>query len=311
MRPGRSSKIILASLLLLNSPACERFRGAGSSGAAKAVSPTPAKVGDKSITAAEFQARLAEEPAFALPRYKSPERKKELLDGLIRSELLLQEARRRGLENDPEVRAAVEKVLINRLTRQYAQELDKSSPIPDAELQRYYDQHRSEFVFPTRVRVSHLLLGASQTKPLAEAARLLTAIKAREAKGEKQAFELTASQRSDDAATKATGGDLGFRTREDLATAWGAQFAEAALALKTQGEIAPPVSGDKGVHLLKLLGRHEGYETSFDSAKSRIASRLGAERQGRAIEDLVTDLKKKADIRIDEKALGQIDPAHH
>ena len=132
-------------------------------------------------------------------------------------------------------------------------------------------------------------------------------IKSREAKGEKQALELTASQRSEDAATKATGGDLGFRTREELTQAWGAPFAEAALALKSPGEVAPVVSTAKGIHLIKLLGRHDGYETSFEAAKSRIASRLDTERRAHAVDQLVADLRKKTNIQIDEKALAKIE----
>src|SRR5262245_57809783 len=66
--------------------------------------PALATVGDRVITAADLQAKIAEQPAFSQARYKSPEKRKELLDTVIRSELLLAEARRRGLADDPEVK---------------------------------------------------------------------------------------------------------------------------------------------------------------------------------------------------------------
>jgi parvulin-like peptidyl-prolyl isomerase len=84
-------------------------------------------------------------------------------------------------------------------------------------------------------------------------------------------------------------------------------LADAALALKAPNEIGPVVVTPKGIHLIKILGRHDGYETSFDAAKSRIASRLEFEHRTRSIDDLATDLRKKANVRIDEKALARID----
>jgi peptidyl-prolyl cis-trans isomerase C len=283
-------------------------------GGEKAKGTVVAKVGEGTISDLDFKAKLAEQPPFAQARYKTVERKKELLETMVRQQLLLAEARRRGIDNDPEVRATMERVLVHKLGRVYAEEEEKKRPLPEDDLRRYYEQHRSEFVTPTRVRVSHLFLDAPEKDPrraraVAEAARLLAQAKTREAKGEKQAFELTASQRSDDAATKATGGDLTFRTREQLAQSWGPELMEAAFALKTTGELGPVVTTPKGIHLLKLLGRQEGYETPFASARSRIESRLKVDRQSRSLDALVADLKQKVKVQIDEKALAGVEVA--
>jgi peptidyl-prolyl cis-trans isomerase C len=223
----------------------------------------------------------------------------------------LQEARRRGLENDPEVRAAIEKILVHKLTRDYSEQQDKSNPIPEAEVRRYYEQHKAEFVSPTRVRISHLFLAAPEGDPkrakaTAEATKLLAQIFAKEAKGQKQVLETTASQRSEDAATKATGGDLGFKTREELAQAWGQPLADAALALKSPNDIGPVVATSKGIHLIKLLGRHEGYETPFETARSRIEPRLKQQRQTVTLDALIAELKKTTKVTIDEKALAKV-----
>jgi len=270
-----------------------------------------ARVGGKTITAADLEARVAEQPSFSRARYQSLDRKKELLDGMIKTQLLVDEARRRHLDQDPEVRATIEQVLVQKLTRVVS---DESGEATDAELRRYYDDHRAEFGAPTRVHVAHVFLAAPEKdarrpRAAAEAATLLQRAKAREAKGEKQALQIIASERSDDAATKAAGGDLGFRTKEELARAWGAEFADAVLALKTANEIGPVISTPKGLHLVKLLGRHDGYEISFEAAKSRIAGRLGSERRARTIDELVGGLKKKSKIEVNEQALAHVDLA--
>ena len=47
----------------------------------------------------------------------------------------------------------------------YKEEDEKKRPIPEADLRSYYEQHRSEFVIPTRVRVSHLFIAAPEKDP--------------------------------------------------------------------------------------------------------------------------------------------------
>lgn len=296
-----------AGLLMLAAASCSKLAGG-----AKTKGTAVAKVGESTITDVAFKAKVAEQPPFAQARYKTVERKKELLDTMVRQELLLAEARRRGIENDPEVRATIERVLVHKLSRVCAEEEEKKRPLPEADLRRYYEQHRSEFVTPARVRVSHLFIAAPERDPrraraAAEASKLLQQIKVKETKGEKQAFELTASQRSEDAATKATGGDLTFRTRDQLVQAWGGELTEAAFALKTPGEMAPVVTTPRGVHLVKLLGRQEGYETPFESARGRIENRLKVDRQSRSLDTLVTELKQKVKVEVDEKALQAVD----
>ncbi|MCG8556278.1 MAG: peptidyl-prolyl cis-trans isomerase [Proteobacteria bacterium] len=270
-----------------------------------------AKISAAVITAAQLRAELEAQPAFARTRYKTPEGKKKLLDTLIRRELLLEEARRRGLDKDPEVKAALEKLLVHKLTRVYAEELDKKQPLSESELQRYYDTHKSEFVQPTRVRVSHLFLAAEakspkRTRAQARARRLLRQARANAAKT-KQAFQKLAAKHSEDLATKARGGDLGFKTEPELVRLWGPELAAAALALKTAGETAGPIIGPKGVHLIQLLGRQQGYERSFTSARNLIENRLKTQRRSRSLDDMVKELKQQSSIEINDQALSQLE----
>jgi peptidyl-prolyl cis-trans isomerase C len=300
-RPQRSLLLFVALMAACSGKATDRPAGI-----------PVATVGEKTISDVDLKAKLAAQPAFTLAGYKSVARKKEFLDGVIRQELLLQEARRRGLENDPEVRTAVERILVHKLTRLRAEEEDKKTAVPEAELRRYYDQHRSEFVVPTRVRIGHLFLAVPEKDPrrvksTVEAGRLVAQLKAKEAKGDKQAFEAAVAARSEDAATKATGGDLGYRTREQLAQAWGPELADAVFAIKGPGELGPPVLTPRGLHLVKVLGRQEGSEASFDSARSRIESRLKLDRRSHSVDDLVAELKEKTKVEIHEQALEKLE----
>ncbi|WP_370644179.1 peptidylprolyl isomerase [Myxococcus sp. RHSTA-1-4] len=269
-----------------------------------------AVVNDRTLSSQDVKARLEEQPPFIRSRYATLEKKKEFLDNLIRFELLVQEARRQELDKDPEIQATLEKVMVQKLLRKQ-QEASAATP-GDAELRKYYDEHLSEFVRPERVRLSHIFLEAPQgdagkrAQARAAAVKLLSEVKAQEVGASKSAFEMTATQQSQDNATKAAGGDLGFRTRDELTQSWGAALADAAFGLKTVSEIGQVVETEKGFHLVKLLGRQLGVDLPFDQARARIESRLLSERRARSMEEFVGGLKAKAKIEVKEDVLEQL-----
>lgn len=267
-----------------------------------------AKVGDGAITLDEVKAKLNEQPAFVRARYDTVERKKEFVDNLVRFELLSQEARRRGLDKDPEVQAMLEKVMVQRLVKAIADEA--KADVGDDEARKYYEGHKDEFVRPERVRLSHIFFAsprsnAERAQRKAEALKLLSTIKA--SAGASQAFEDAARSKSEDADTRAAGGDLGFRTREELEQLGGAALAQAAFGLKGLGEVGALVETDRGFHLVKLTSRQPGLDQPFESVKARIANRLGAERRTKSLDTFIAELRKGADVKIDEEALKKLD----
>jgi peptidyl-prolyl cis-trans isomerase C len=272
--------------------------------------PPVAIVNGRTLSTQDVKAKLEEQPPVVRGRYASLEKKKEFLDNLIRFELLVQEARRQGLEKDPEIQATLEKVMVQKLLRKQ-QEAAAGTP-GDAELRKYYDEHLSEFVRPERVRVSHIFLAAppgdagKRAQVRAAAVKLLTEVKSQESGVTRNAFELAAAQQSQDNGSRSAGGDLGFRSREELAQGWGASLAEAAFGLKTASETGQVVETEKGFHLVKLLGRQLGVEQSFDQARARIEARLLAERRAKGMEDFVAGLKAQARIEVKDEALEQL-----
>jgi parvulin-like peptidyl-prolyl isomerase len=270
-----------------------------------------ATVGEKLITATEIKAKLNEQSPHFRARYKTPERKKEFVENLVRFEVMLQEARKRDLENDPEVKTMFDRVLVQRLVKITQQEFENTLAITDADAKKYYDEHQNEFVRPARIRVNHIFIASLKTDPKRgkireTASKMLAEIKAKEKGKQKNAFIEYASSRSEDTATKQEAGDLGFKTKEELTQIWGELFATAAFNLKTIGELAGVIETDKGFHLLKLSGRQNGMEQSFDTVKSRIQSRLSAEKRTRSLDEFISGLKSKANVTIDEKKLSEV-----
>jgi peptidyl-prolyl cis-trans isomerase C len=304
MRFIKLSSVAVSLSLLLS--ACK-----GSSGAAEPQKQEPvvARVGEGTITVEELKARLDEQPPVIRARYTTTERKKEFLENLVRVELLAQEARKQGLDKDPEILATLEKVMVQKLLQKHAEKLEKQ-PVSEEELQKFYREHLAEFTKPERVRIGHVFLASAQKdsqrgQVRAEATRLLAELRRQGSGTATSTFTELVRKRSDDAATKTLDGDLGFKTREELTALWGAPLAQAAFTLQAEGSVAE-VETEQGIHLLRFASREAESTLTFDMARQRIEARLQMERRSRAIDDLIANLKKTTTVEIDDNALEQL-----
>lgn len=295
-------RIVLPGLALAALAACG---GAGSSSSGPAVARGDGLV----ITAGEFKARLAEQSPFIRARFSSLERRKEFLDNLIRFEVLAHEAAREGLEKDPDVQLTLQKVMVQKLVQKVFATPTDGPAVPDSEVRGYYDGHKDEFFRPRRLRLSLIVWSAPASGPvraakLALARKALAKVKATERK-DPGAFAAAAKASTEDAAGRQTGGDLGFRSQDELAASYGAELAAAVFALPpgaTSGVIETP----KGIYLAKATGVMEQFDRPFDTVKGQIAQKLLRERKTKEFDALVKRLRDQAHVEIDEKALAAI-----
>jgi hypothetical protein len=69
------------------------------------------------ITVDDYLARFAEQPDAVKARFATDEKRSEFLTNLVRFELLAAEARRQGLDRDPQVLLTLKKVMVQRLVQ--------------------------------------------------------------------------------------------------------------------------------------------------------------------------------------------------
>lgn len=285
--------------------------------------PVVANVGDDVITAAEVKARLDEQSVFLKERYKDPKNRLSFVDNLVRHELLAQEAFRRGLDKDPEVQSTIKKILVQEMIKRAFDE--KSITYSEEELKDYYDKRIADFVKPERVRVLHLFVSAPEGDAAKRAAGkkkandLLTKIRANETKADVKhpqhatysttLFGELARENSDDPTTKATGGDLRYRSKEDLERLFGSEFANAAFSLQKLNQVSGVVETPRGFHVAKLVQRQAAVDRKFDdpSVQQSIKDRLYREQRTKAFDTFVQELREKANVRIDEEVLAAIE----
>jgi peptidyl-prolyl cis-trans isomerase C len=261
------------------------------------------------VSAEEFKARLDEQSPFIRSRYTTLDRKKEFLDNLVRFEVLAKEAERQGLDKDPDVQNTLRKVMVQKLVQKSFGDQAEASKLPDAETKDYYDKHKDEYVKPLRLRVYQILVkapasGADRAKKQDAARKILAQLRADEKKNQ-LAFVSVAREKSEDEATKALGGDLNFRSRDDLERLLGKAAADAAFALK-DGETSGVLESPQGFLILKVAGRQEAVEKTFEQVKGQISQKLYRERKTKEFDDFVKKLRETAAVKVNEAELEKI-----
>lgn len=279
--------------------------------AAAAEGEVLAKIGDRVITLEEFEARLAQQSAFARGRYNSLQRKKEFLDSLVRFELLAMDAEKKGFATDPEVVLARKQALVKALTAKEIRGLVKLEDITDADIKAYYDEHIDEFDKPAEVRAAHLLL---ETEAAAKA--LATEIQGKldkEPRKARQIFAEYVRQHSKDKATNRFGGDLQFFGKPgDRPVRRGADqppvppaIASAVFEIDKVGAITAPIKTAAGWHIAQKTGFRRPYKREMSDVRTSIRNKLFRVKKGKAMEAYVQGLKDGVTITIEDAVLDK------
>ncbi len=264
--------------------------------------PAVARFGAMAIEAKDIEAHFARLPPGVRTQYASAERRKELLHQLVDFALLAGEAERRGLGNHPEVMRARKQQMITLLTDLELSTAAGRGAASDEDLQRYYQEHYAEFHREDELRVSEIVTkGKGKAAKIAAAAR---AARRPDRAADEEAFRALVATWSEDAASKARGGDVGVFGQASGNVL--APIREAALRLQEPGDVSDPVSAYDGFHILKLLHRRAGFSRPFVAVKEQIRQKLLALARKRRMDELAADLRKATKVEIDEKALADV-----
>lgn len=209
-----------------------------------------AVVGNKKIMLSEFNKRYNEVTSQVLA---NPPSKKTFLEELVRFEVGVQEAKKRGYEKDPVVQERIDQELYKALLEKELGKKVEQSEVTEGEMRAWYAKN-------PQIRISDILIevkpGATPEQR-AEAKKRADEILA-EVKKSSRPFEELVKLYSDDITTKNLGGDAGWQSRVSLIS----EYYDAANALKV-GEITQNlVETPFGYHIIKLTGRRSYEEAS-------------------------------------------------
>ena len=205
----------------------------------------------------------------------SPELRNAIREELIRRQLLLQEARKTGIDKKADIAAQAEVAKQAILIRSYVQEYIKKNPINDAQLQAEYEKIKAQ-VGGTEFKASHILV-----KEEAEATAIIDNLK----KGAK--FGELAKQ-SIDPGSKENGGDLGWAAASNYVK----PFADALAALGKGKYTEAPIKSDFGYHVIMLEDTRPTSFPPFEEIKPRLLQQA----QAQQITKMVDGLRAKAKV---------------
>jgi parvulin-like peptidyl-prolyl isomerase len=171
-------------------------------------------------------------------------------------------------------------------------EIANSLAVTEEECRQHHERNRTEWVQPQRYRASHLFLAAPEGKPpeTVEAQRkTIQELAARMAKGEPLAALV--AETSEDEATKAISGDLGFFSPARMPP----EFIAEVKKLRV-GEVSAPFQTSLGFHIVQLTDLKSARELSFEEARPAIEQRLRNNKRVAAVDELAQRLGIPANI---------------
>lgn len=245
-----------------------------------------AVVNGKSITEEELDYRWSELPPASQARYRREGGKRKFLDEMITRELLLQEARKRGLDQTLSMRERMarmkEQLVLDELMRQVATGTEHKAQISPDELEASYIAHAGSLLANEQIRLAHIVV--------------TTLEQAKEVKqflDQNYDFGKMAQRYSTDSTTKNKGGDLGIWRKGVME----AEVEPVLLKLKA-GKVSEPVKTASGFHLIKVLSREVLDPQEAHAARERLHAELQAEKTHKRYEEFVAKLKSGAIVRI-------------
>ena len=183
-----------------------------------------------------------------------------------------------GLKQQGYTVEALREDLVSQLISQKIYEsLTKSVKVSDAELQKYYDENKTQYSVAESRAVRHILV-----KTKAEADAIHSQLESG------ADFAKLAKENSLDPGSKDQGGKLTVSRGQTVAP-----FDKAAFSLETN-ELSDPVKTEFGYHLIQPLAAVKaGSVTPFAEVKAQIRTQLAEERKNKAVSDWATEIEKK------------------
>jgi peptidyl-prolyl cis-trans isomerase C len=202
--------------------------------------------------------------------------KEMIINKLISSELIYQEAQRMGLDKQADYIAQEELSRRELLVNTYLQDFIKKNPVSETAIKAEYDKLKTQ-MGDKEYKARHILV-ATETEAKDVIAQL----------GKGGNFDKIAKEKSTDPGSKDKSGDLGWFSPGGMVK----PFSDATVALKKGGVTQAPVQTQFGWHVIKLEDIRTAQPPAYDKVKDGIQKQL----QQQKLEKALSDLRGKAKV---------------
>ncbi len=241
-----------------------------------------ARINSTVITLEDFNKKYRDNLKFF--QFKAPS-KKNVLDDLVKREIAIQEAKKLGLDKDPEIADRMNTVLFQALVeRKLAKEFE-TIHVTDAEARDYYAKN-PEF------RTSHIFVGVrpdATKEDEAKARKRIEDIQKDSLKPGKMSFAEVA-QRFSEGAAAPMGGDIDYQTRDKLDPSY---YSEA-VRLGAAGKVGGIIRSQFGYHIIKVTAVRPWEEAD----KGQVKRMMIEDKRAVLFEKLMADLRKQSKVTV-------------
>ncbi len=212
--------------------------------------------------------------------------KKQVIDRLIERELFSQEAKRAGIEKDPEFIQLLQQQKKDLMVAQWMKNDFEKTIVSDGEVKEFYNKNKKKFEVPAQVHARHILVKSEK-----KAQEIIDQLKG--LKGDKlKAKFIELAKKESQGPTGVKGGDLGYFTASQMVL----PFSKAAFSLK-KGEITTkPVKTQFGYHVIYIEDVKPAQILPFDVVKDKIRQSLKEKEFREKMQLKASELKKRAKI---------------
>lgn len=176
------------------------------------------------------------------------------------------------------------------------------SPVTDAEVQQYYQQHRSDYHVDEQVKVRHILIAVNSQDPNADAAAKAKAQGILDQLHHGGNFAELAKKNSDDPGSKAQGGELGWIKHGATVP----EFDAAAFSLQP-GQTSGLVHTKYGYHIIQTEAKQAAHDQPLSDVQPQITATLTRQHEQSAEQTFAQQLTAEA-VR---SGLAATAAAHH
>jgi peptidyl-prolyl cis-trans isomerase C len=248
-----------------------------------------ARINNSVITLEDFNKKYSENLKFF--QFKTPT-KKGVLDDLIKRELGIQEAKKMGLDKDPEVVDRMNTVLYHALLdKKLSKEFEKIQ-ISDDEAKSYYSKN-------PEIRTSNIFVALRPDAPadqVKKARDKIQRIRDEHLRPGKMSFAEVA-QRFSEGPAAPMGGDIDYQTRDKLDPS----YYDAAVKLGKPGAVSDIVRSQFGFHIIKLTAVRPWEEAD----RAQVKRMLFDERRAQIFEKYMGQLRSASKVSVKAELLKE------
>ncbi len=202
---------------------------------------------------------------------------KQLLEELIRRQIIVEKAIEEGLDKTPEFQAKMNEIRTSLLTQQYLQDYLKKHPVTEDELKAEYEAMIGQ-QGGTEFKARHILVKSKE-----EAEKIISQL-------DKGADFAELAKKNSTGPSGPQGGDLGWFTADRMVK----PFSDAVMALEDGKYTTEPVQTRFGWHVILREKSRKQTPPPLEAIKQQLEPML----QRKKVQQMLEDLKKQAKVEV-------------